>query len=125
MFLDATYSKARVNHRVVSQAVVVAVGVAADGRREVPGFDVGDAESQAFWTEFLRRLNARGLTGTRLVISDAPTGLIAAIGTVMQGAAWQRCRVHFMRNVLTQVPKASQEMIASIIRTVLSRSPVN
>lgn len=94
VFLDATYCKARVNHRVVSQAVVVAIGVAADGRREVLGFDVGDTESQAFWTEFLRTLNARGLAGTRLVISDAHTGLIAAIGTVMQGAAWQRSLVN-------------------------------
>ena len=121
VFLDATYCKARVNHRVVSQAVVVAIGVAADGRREVLGFDVGDTESQAFWTEFLRSLKARGLAGTRLVISDAHTGLIAAISTVMQGAAWQRCRVHFMRNVLTQVPKQSQEMVASIIRTVFAQ----
>ena len=121
VFLDATYCKARVNHRVVSQAIVVAVGVAADGRREVLGFDVGDTESQAFWTEFLRTLKARGLDGTRLVISDAHTGLIAAIATVMQGASWQRCRVHFMRNVLTQVPKASQEMVASIIRTVFAQ----
>lgn len=121
VFLDATYCKARVNHRVVSQAVVVAIGIAADGRREVLGFDVGDTESQAFWTEFLRTLKARGLAGTRLVISDAHTGLIAAIGTVMQGAAWQRCRVHFMRNVLTQVPKQSQEMVASIIRTVFAQ----
>ena len=121
VFLDATYCKARVNHRVVSQAVVVAIGIAADGRREVLGFDVGDTESQAFWTEFLRSLKARGLAGTRLVISDAHTGLIAAIGTVMQGAAWQRCRVHFMRNVLTQVPKQSQEMVASIIRTVFAQ----
>lgn len=121
VFLDATYCKARVNHRVVSQAVVVAIGIAADGRREVLGFDVGDTESQAFWTEFLRTLKARGLAGTRLVISDAHTGLIAAIQTVMQGAAWQRCRVHFMRNVLTQVPKQSQEMVASIIRTVFAQ----
>ena len=121
VFLDATYCKARVNHRVVSQAVVVAIGVATDGRREVLGFDVGDTESQAFWTEFLRSLKARGLAGTRLVVSDAHTGLIAAIGTVMQGAAWQRCRVHFMRNVLTQVPKQSQEMVASIIRTVFAQ----
>ncbi len=121
VFLDATYCKARVNHRVVSQAVVVAIGIAAVGRREVLGFDVGDTESQAFWTEFLRSLKARGLAGTRLVISDAHTGLIAAIGTVMQGAAWQRCRVHFTRNVLTQVPKQSQEMVASIIRTVFAQ----
>jgi transposase-like protein len=121
VFLDATYCKARVNHRVVSQAVVVAVGIASDGRREVLGFEVGDTESQAFWTEFLRSLKARGLTGVRLAISDAHTGLIAAIQTVLQGASWQRCRVHFLRNVLAQVPKAAGQMVASIIRTVFAQ----
>lgn len=121
VFLDATYCKARVNHRIVSQAVVVAVGVAADGRREVLGFDVGDTENEDFWTEFLRSLKTRGLDGVKLVISDAHTGLKKAIGTVFQGASWQRCRVHFMRNVLSVVPKASQDMVASIIRTVFAQ----
>lgn len=121
VFLDATYCKARVNHRVVSQAVVVAVGVAANGSREVLGFQVGDTESQAFWTEFLRTLKARGLAGVRLAISDAHTGLIAAIRTVLQGASWQRCRVHFLRNVLAQVPKAAGQMVASIIRTIFAQ----
>ena len=121
VFLDATYCKARVNHRVVSQAVVVAFGVAADGRREVLGFDVGDSENEAFWTGFLRSLKARGLGGVKLVISDAHTGLKKAIGVVFQGAAWQRCRVHFMRNVLSIVPRASQEMVASIIRTIFAQ----
>jgi putative transposase len=120
-FLDATYCKARVNHRVVSQAIVVAFGVAADGRREVLGFDVGDSESEALWTEFLRSLKARGLDGVKLVISDAHSGLKKAIGTVVQGAAWQRCRVHFMRNVLAVIPRAGQEMVASIIRTVFAQ----
>ena len=87
VFLDATYCKARVGRRVVSQAVVVAIGVAADGRREVLGFDVGDTESQPFWTTFLRSLKARGLEGVRLVISDAHTGLIAAINTVFVGSS--------------------------------------
>jgi putative transposase len=87
VFLDATYGKARVNHRVVSQAVVVAFGVAADGRREVLGFDVGDSENEAFWTGFLRSLKARGPGGVKLVISDAHTGLKKAIGVVFQGAA--------------------------------------
>src|SRR6195952_32896 len=105
VFLDATYCKARVNHRVVSQAVVVAFGVAADGRREVLGFDVGDSENEVFWTEFLRTLKARGLGGVRLVISDAHSGLKKAIGVAFQGAAWQRCRVHFLRNVLGVIPK--------------------
>ena len=121
VFLDATYCKARVNHRVVSQAVVVAVGVAADGRREVLGFDVGDSENEAFWTEFLRSLKIRGLGGVKLVITDAHTGLKKAISTVFQGASWQRCRVHFMRNVLSIVPKGSQDMVASIIRTIFAQ----
>jgi putative transposase len=119
--LDATYCKARVNHRVVSQAIVVAFGVAADGRREVLGFDVGDSENEAFWTEFLRSLKTRGLGGVKPVISDAHTGLKKAINTVFQGASWQRCRVHFMRNVLSIVPKGAQEMVASIIRTVFAQ----
>ena len=121
VFLDATYCKARVNHRIVSQAVVVAIGVAADGRREVLGFDVGDTENEPFWTGFLRSLKIRGLTGVKLVMSDAHTGLKKAIGTVFQGASWQRCRVHFLRNVLSIVPKGSQEMVASIIRTIFAQ----
>lgn len=121
VFLDATYCKARVGHRVVSQAVVVAFGVAADGRREVLGFDVGDSENEVFWTGFLRGLKARGLAGVKLVISDAHSGLKKAIGTVFQGASWQRCRVHFMRNVLAIVPKASGEVVASIIRTIFAQ----
>ena len=121
VFLDATYCKARVNHRIVSQAVVVAVGVAADGRREVLGFDVGDTENEVFWTEFLRCLKTRGLGGVRLVMSDAHAGLKKAIATVFQGASWQRCRVHFMRNVLAVVPKGSQDMVASIIRTIFAQ----
>ena len=94
VFLDATYCKARVNHRVVSQAVVIATGVRADGWREVLGFAVGDSEDGAFWTAFLRSLKARGLGGVQLVISDAHTGLKQAISAVLLGAAWQRCRVH-------------------------------
>jgi transposase-like protein len=123
VFLDATYCKTRVNHRIVSQAVVVAVGIAADGRREVLGFDVGDTENEPFWTAFLRSLKTRGLTGVKLVMSDAHTGLKKAIGTVFQGAAWQRCRVHFMRNVLSIVSKGSQEMVDSIIRTIFVNRP--
>jgi putative transposase len=121
VFLDATYCKARVNRRVVSQAVVIATGVAADGRREVLGFDVGDSEDGAFWTAFLRSLKARGLGGVQLVISDAHEGLKQAIGSVLLGAAWQRCRVHFLRNVLAQVPKGSQEMVAAAIRTIFAQ----
>jgi transposase-like protein len=121
VFLDATYCKARVNRRVVSQAVVIATGVTADGRREVLGFDVGDSEDGAFWTAFLRGLKARGLGGVQLVISDAHTGLKSAIGSVLIGAAWQRCRVHFMRNVLAQVPKGNAEMVAAAIRTIFAQ----
>ena len=121
VFLDATYCKARVDHRVVSQAVVVATGVAADGRREVLGFDVGDSEDGAFWTAFLRSLKTRGLGGVQLVISDARSGLKQAIEAVLIGAAWQRCRVHFLRNVLAQVPKGHAEMVAAAIRTIFAQ----
>lgn len=121
VFLYATYCKARVNRRVVSQAVVVATAVRADGNREVLGFDVGDSEDGAFWTAFLRSLRARGLHGVQLVISDAHEGLKAAIGAVFAGAAWQRCRVHFLRNVLTRVPRGNAEMVAAAIRTVFAQ----
>jgi putative transposase len=121
VFLDATYCKARVNHRVVSQAVVIATGVRADGWREVLGFAVGDSEDGAFWTAFLRSLKARGLGGVQLVISDAHTGLKQAISAVLLGAAWQRCRVHFLRNVLAQVPKGNAEMVAAAIRTIFAQ----
>jgi putative transposase len=121
VFLDATYCKARVNHQVVSQAVVVAVGVSADGRREVLGVDVGDSEDGAFWTAFLRGLKARGLGGVRLVIADAHLGLRQAVNAVFLGAGVQRCRVHFMRNMLAAVPKGNAEMVAAAIRTVFAQ----
>jgi transposase-like protein len=121
VFLDATYCKARVNRRVVSQAVVVATGVCADGRREVLGFAVGDSEDGAFWTGFLRSLKARGLGGVQLVIADAHLGLRAAVQAVLAGASIQRCRVHFLRNVLAQVPKGSAEMVAAAIRTIFAQ----
>ena len=121
VFLDATYCKARVNHRVVSQAVVIATGVTADGKREVLGFDVGDSEDGAFWTAFCRSLKARGLTGVHLVISDAHEGLKGAIQAVFAGAAWQRCRVHWLRNILAAVPKGNTEMVAAAIRTIFAQ----
>jgi putative transposase len=121
VFLDATYCKARVNRRVVSQAVVVATAVRADGHREVLGFDVGDSEDGAFWTAFLRSLKARGLHGVQLVISDAHEGLKAAIGAVFAGAAWQRCRVHFLRNLLARVPRGNAEMVAAAVRTIFAQ----
>jgi putative transposase len=121
VFLDATYVKARVDSRVVSRAVVIATGVTADGGREVLGVDVGDSEDGAFWTAFLRSLKARGLQGVQLVISDAHTGLQQAICAVMAGAGWQRCRVHFLRNVLARVPRGSAEMVAAAIRTIFAQ----
>jgi len=121
VFLDATYIKGRVNGRVVSRAVVIATGVTSKGDREVLGIDVGDSESGAFWTSFLKSLRARGLGGVLLVISDHHLGLKKAIGAVFVGAAWQRCRVHFMRNVLSNVPKASMDMVAAAIRTVFAQ----
>jgi len=121
VFLDATYVKAHEGAHVVSKAIVIATGVAADGNREVLGLAVGDSEDKAFWTAFLRSLRARGLDGVRLVISDAHEGLKAAIAAVMLGAAWQRCRVHFLRNVLAKVPRASAEMVAAAIRTIFAQ----
>jgi putative transposase len=121
VFLDATYAKARVNRRVVAQAVVVATGVTADGRREVLGFAVGDSEDAAFWTAFLRTLKARGLSGVQLVIADAHLGLRQAVQAVLLGAAVQRCRVHFVRNLLAQVPKGNAEMVAAAVRTIFAQ----
>ena len=114
VFVDATYLNGRKNHRVVSRAVVVATGVAADGNREVLDLDVGDTEDEVFWTTFLRRLRKRGLHGVVLVISDAHTGLKAAIRKTLSGTSWQRCRVHLMRNLLSRVPKGHAEMVAAI-----------
>jgi len=121
VFVDATYVKARVGHHIVSRAVVVATGVSGDGNREVLGLEVGDSEDEVFWTAFLRSLKDRGLSGVVLVISDAHTGLKAAIGRVFQGASWQRCKVHLMRNLLAHVPKHHKEMIAATVRTVFAQ----
>lgn len=121
VFADATYCKVRVDGRVVSQAVVVATGVSADGRREVLGHAVGDSETEVFWAEFLRGLRDRGLSGVQLVISDAHRGLVNAIAAVLQGASWQRCRVHFLRNVLAKVRKGDAEMVAAAVRTIFAQ----
>jgi putative transposase len=121
VFLDATYLKGRVNHQVVSRAVVVATGVSMDGHREVLGCAVGDSEDGACWTEFLRSLRARGLAGVRLVISDQHLGLKAAVEAVMVGSAWQRCRVHFMRNVLTRVKRNNTHMVIAAIQTIFAQ----
>jgi putative transposase len=121
VWLDATYHKVRIDGRVVSQATVVAIGVTLDGERQILGVDVGASEDRSFWTAFLRSLVKRGLAGVRLVISDAHEGLKQAIGTVLNGAAWQRCRVHFMRNLLATVPQAMREPIAAIVRTIFAQ----
>ncbi len=121
LWVDATYQKVRVDGRVVSQATVVAVGITSDGDRQVLGVDVGPSEDRAFWTAFLRSLVKRGLAGVRLVVSDAHEGLKQAISTVLHGAAWQRCRVHFMRNLLATVPQGAREAIAAIVRTIFAQ----
>jgi len=121
VFLDATYVKAHHGSRVVSKAIVVATGVTERGDREVLGLAVGDSEEGAFWTAFLRSLRARGMTGVRLVISDAHEGLKGAIGGVLLGAAWQRCRVHFLRNVLARIPRGSADMVLAAIRTIFAQ----
>jgi len=123
VWVDATYVKARQDGRVVSVAVVIAVGVKAQtGEREVLGMDVGPSEDGAFWSAFLRSLLvARGLRGVRLATSDAHKGLKSAVEAVLVGASWQRCRVHFMRNALSLVPKAAQQMVGATIRTVFAQ----
>jgi transposase-like protein len=121
VWLDATYHKVRLNGRVISQATVVAVGVTSEGERQVLGVDAGPSEDRAFWTAFLRSLVKRGLTGVRLVISDAHEGLKHAISTALSGATWQRCRVHFMRNLLATVPQGAREAIAAIVRTIFAQ----
>ena len=121
VWLDATYVHVRENRHVVSKAVVIATGLRADGHREVLGLDVGDSENETFWREFLTSLNDRGLGGVRLVVSDAHAGLVKAIGRCFQGAAWQRCRVHAMRNLLSAAHHKHRQMIAALIRTVFAQ----
>jgi transposase-like protein len=121
VFLDATYLKGRVDHQVVSRAVVVATGVSMTGGREVLGISVGDSEDKAFWSEFLRSLRERGLSGVRLVISDHHLGLMGAVSEVMIGSSWQRCRVHFMRNVLARVQKTHAQMVLAAIGTIFAQ----
>jgi transposase-like protein len=121
VWLDATFVKVREQGRVVAQAVVLATGVKASGEREVLGLDVGPSEEGAFWVQFLRGLVARGLAGVQLVISDAHEGLKDALRAVLQGASWQRCRVHFIRNALAYVPRAAAPMVAATIRTVFAQ----
>jgi putative transposase len=121
IWLDALYVKVRVNHRIVSQAVVMAIGVRETGERALLGFAVGASEDGAFWLSFLRSLVQRGLQGVQLVISDSHEGLKAALSQVLAGATWQRCRVHFMRNVLAHVPHGDKSMIAAALRTFFAQ----
>jgi putative transposase len=120
-WLDARYEHVREDHRVQSMAVLVAYGVRADGVREVLGVDVGQSEEVARWRSFLLSLVARGLRGVKLVISDAPAGLKQAIRETLVGASWQRCRVHFLRNLLARVPKTAQAMVAATVRTIFEQ----
>jgi len=123
IYLDATYLHVREKSlgQVVSKAVVIATGIRLDGGREVLGLDVGDSESQPFWESFLVSLKDRGLSGVRLVISDQHTGLVAAMSKCLQGAAHQRCRVHFARNLLALFPKTHKHMAAAVLRTTFAQ----
>jgi len=120
LWLDATYVKTRQNGRIVSVAVIVAVAVNSDGRREVLGMAIGVSEAETFWTDFLRQLARRGLRGVKLVISDAHEGLKAAVAKVLN-ASWQRCRVHFMRNALAHAGKQGRRVVAAFIATVFAQ----
>jgi len=121
LWLDGLYLKVRQNHRIVNMAVVIAIGVRESGERDILAVDLGASEEGAFWTEFLRSLVTRGLNGVQLVISDAHKGLKEAIATVLTGATWQRCRVHFMRNVLAHIPKRDKSMVAAALRTIFAQ----
>jgi putative transposase len=120
LWIDATYVKVRQSGRVVSVAVVIAVAVNTDGRREVLGMDVGASEAETFWTDFLRKLKRRGLAGVKLVISDAHEGIKAAVSRVFR-ATWQRCRVHFMRNVLAHAGKSGRRVASAFIATAFAQ----
>ncbi len=120
VWLDAMVQKVREAGRIQNVAVVIATGVNNDGHREVLGFDVITTEDGAGWMAFLRGLVARGLSGTALVISDAHVGLVDAVRSTL-GATWQRCRTHFMRNLLTRVPKSAQALVATLVRTIFAQ----
>ena len=119
LWIDATYVKVRQNGRIVSVAVIVAVGVNSDGRREVLGMDIGPSEAEPFWSAFLRKLARRGLRGVKLVISDAHEGIKAAVSKLLC-ASWQRCRVHFMRNALAHAGKSGRRVVSAFIATAFA-----
>jgi transposase-like protein len=120
LWIDATYVKVRQNGRIVSVAVIIAVGVNSDGRREVLGMDIGPSEAEPFWTAFLRKLTRRGLRGVKLVISDAHEGIKAAVSKLLC-ATWQRCRVHFMRNALAHAGKSGRRVVSAFIGTAFAQ----
>jgi transposase-like protein len=120
LWIDATYVKARDNGRIVSKAVIVAVGANTDGRREVLGMQVGPSEAETFWTDFLRGLARRGLRGVKLVISDSHEGIKAAVTKVMH-ATWQRCRVHFMRNVSAHAGKSGRRVVSACMSAAFAQ----
>lgn len=121
LWIDATYVKVREAGRIVSVAVIVAVGVNADGRREILGMDIGPSEAETFWKDFLRKLMRRGLRGVKLVISDSHEGIKAAVSKVLT-ATWQRCRVHFMRNVLAHAGKSGRRVVSAFIATAFAQN---
>jgi putative transposase len=120
VWIDATYLKVRRGGRIVSVAVIIAVGVNTDGRREVLGMEIGTSEAEAIWTEFLRKLTRRGLRGVKLVVSDAHEGIKAAVSKVLC-ATWQRCRVHFMRNALAHAGKSGRRVVSAFIATAFAQ----
>ena len=122
LWLDALAVKAREDGRVTSVATVVATAVSASGQREILGLDTFTAEDGAAWTRFLKDLVARGLSGPKLVISDDHKGLTGAIAAVLPGCSWQRCRTHFMRNVLCRVPRSAQPFVATLVRTIFAQA---
>jgi transposase-like protein len=121
VWLDALYVKSREDGRIANVAVIVATATNDQGHREVLGVDIVTAEDEASWSAFLRGLVARGLKGVRLVTSDAHEGLKTAVGKVLHGASWQRCRTHFMRNLLCRVPKSAQRLVATMVRGIFEQ----
>jgi putative transposase len=121
VFLDAVYEKMRIGRTVISQACVVAYGVREDGARELIGLDIVDTESEPSWATFLRGLCNRGLSGVKLVITDAHGGLVKALGTVLIGASWQRCKVHFTRNVTAHAPEAYKKKLAGDLQGIYNQ----